>query len=53
MQKLLDLAKEKAELWGYQDETYDALLENYERGAKTRDIVSIFDTISTSHHLTS
>jgi carboxypeptidase Taq len=44
MEQLLDLAKEKAELWGYQDETYDALLENYERGAKTRDIVSIFDT---------
>ncbi|MEO1856005.1 MAG: carboxypeptidase M32 [Rubritalea sp.] len=43
MQKLLDLAKEKAELWGYQDETYDALLENYERGAKTRDIISIFN----------
>ncbi|WP_105041961.1 carboxypeptidase M32 [Rubritalea profundi] len=43
MQKLLDLAKEKAELWGYQEETYDALLECYERGAKTRDIVTIFD----------
>ena len=43
MQTLLTIAKEKAELWGYRDEAYDALLENYERGAKTRDIVSIFD----------
>jgi carboxypeptidase Taq len=40
--KLLDLAKEKAQRWGYEDEAYDALLDNYERGAKTKDIVRIF-----------
>ena len=42
-ESLLDLAKEKAELWGYQDEVYDALLENFERGATTKDVVTIFD----------
>lgn len=43
-EKLLSLAKEKAELWGYEDEVYDALLGNYERGAKTKDIVTVFDS---------
>ncbi|SHK26918.1 carboxypeptidase Taq [Rubritalea squalenifaciens DSM 18772] len=43
LHKLLDLAREKAELWGYEDEKYDALLSGYERGAKTSDIAAIFD----------
>lgn len=43
---LLDIAREKAELWGYEDEPYDALLENYERGAKTREISAMFDTVA-------
>ncbi|MFC4990670.1 carboxypeptidase M32 [Rubritalea tangerina] len=42
MQQLLDLAKEKAELWGYENEAYDALLANFERGATTKDVESIF-----------
>ena len=42
--ELVSIAKEKAELWGYDDEPYDALLGNYERGAKTADIAKIFDT---------
>ena len=41
--QLVEIAKEKAELWGYEDEPYDALLGNYERGAKTADIARIFD----------
>jgi len=44
LQTLVDIAKEKAELWGYQDEPYDALLGCYERGSKTSDIARIFDT---------
>lgn len=45
LSKLVDIAKEKAELWGYDSdgEPYDALLGRYERGAKTRDISAIFD----------
>jgi carboxypeptidase Taq len=42
---LLDIAREKTELWGYDDEPYDALLSGYERGAKTSEIASIFDTV--------
>ncbi len=44
LEKLIDIAKEKAELWGYQDEPYDALLGCYERGAKTSDVAKIFET---------
>lgn len=43
---LLEIAREKAELWGYDDEPYDALLSNYERAAKTSDVATIFDSVS-------
>ncbi|MGJ8677807.1 MAG: carboxypeptidase M32 [Akkermansiaceae bacterium] len=44
---LLDIAREQAELWGYEDEPYDALLENYERGTKTSEVTAMFDSVST------
>ncbi len=34
LSELIDLNKEKAELWGYEECAYDALLESFERGAK-------------------
>jgi len=43
---LLAIAREKADHWGYQDEPYDALLSEYERGAKTREVATLFDSIS-------
>lgn len=43
LEKLVAIAKEKAERWGYEDEPYDALLGCYERGAKTADVAKIFD----------
>ncbi len=45
LEKLLEIAREKAELWGYEDEPYDALLEAYERGAKTSEVAAIFDSV--------
>lgn len=45
--KLLEIARQKAEHWGYQDEPYDALLAEYERGAKTREVATLFDSIDT------
>ena len=36
------IAREKAELWGYQDEPYDALLEEYERGTSTAEVAALF-----------
>lgn len=46
--KLVDLALEKADLWGYADEPYDALLEGFERGTSTAAIASLFDELGKS-----
>ena len=43
--ELLEIARQKADLWGYEDEPYDALLENYERGAKTSEVAAVFDQV--------
>jgi carboxypeptidase Taq len=45
LEKLLGLAREKAELWGYEGEPYDALLEGYERGTSTAAVADLFDTL--------
>ncbi len=45
LRKLLDIAREKAELWGYADEPYDALLENYERATSTAEVAALFDQL--------
>ncbi|MGD7653699.1 MAG: carboxypeptidase M32 [Verrucomicrobiales bacterium] len=42
---LLGIAREKAELWGYEGEPYDALLESYERATSTAALAAIFDGI--------
>ena len=39
------IAQESAEILGYEDEKYDALLDQYERGMKTRDVRAIFETV--------
>ncbi|WP_411825450.1 carboxypeptidase M32 [Luteolibacter sp. AS25] len=45
LQNLLDFALEKAELWGYTNEPYDALLEGYERATSTATIAALFDDL--------
>lgn len=45
LQKLLDIAREKADLWGYTGEPYDALLEGYERGTSTAAVAALFDAM--------
>ena len=45
LQTLLDFSLKKAELWGFQSEPYDALLEGYERGTSTASIAALFDTL--------
>jgi len=42
---LLEIAREKAELWGYENEPYDALFSSYERGAQTSDIAQMFNSL--------
>ncbi len=45
LQSLLVFALEKADLWGFENEPYDALLEGYERGTSTATIAALFDTL--------
>ena len=40
-----DLAREQAELLGYQDHIYDALLDLYEEGGRAADCTRMFDTL--------
>lgn len=42
LEKLLSLARRKADLWGWRQEPYDALLEEYERGARTCEVATLF-----------
>ena len=43
--KLVALQKEAAEAIGYLEEPYDALLDEYEPGASTRDMAAVFETL--------
>jgi len=43
LQGLVDIAHQKADLWGYANEPYDALLDCHERGATTASISLLFD----------
>lgn len=47
LQNLVDFAIKKADLWGYKNEPYDALLEGYERGTSTAAIAKLFDSLQT------
>jgi len=42
---LIEIAREKADLWGYRGEPYDALLEGYERGTSTAAVAELFDAL--------
>ena len=42
LEKVLGIARKKADLYGFEDEPYDALLDLYERGAKTREVAALF-----------
>jgi carboxypeptidase Taq len=42
LEKILGIARKKADLFGYEGEPYDALLDLYERGAKTREVAALF-----------
>ena len=42
LSKLLDLRRQQAECIGYEDEIYDALLDEYEPGARTAEVAAIF-----------
>lgn len=45
LETLLGIAREKADLWGYPNEPYDALLDGYERRTSTAAVATLFDTL--------
>ena len=45
LETLLGIAREKAGLWGYTDEPYDALLDGYERATSTAAVAGLFDAM--------
>ncbi|MCB8922132.1 MAG: carboxypeptidase M32 [Ardenticatenaceae bacterium] len=42
LEQVVELCQDLAEMYGYEDEAYDALLDKYETGMKTADVRSIF-----------
>ena len=45
LEQIIGLCQEQAELYGYEDEKYDALLDKYEREMKTAEVRTIFDAV--------
>jgi len=45
LELMFDLARQEAEYLGYTDHIYDALLDQYEEGAKMADAKSMYDTL--------
>ncbi len=45
LSELVDLAIRQAEYYGYNTERYDALLDDYEKGAKAKNLSSLFDSL--------
>lgn len=43
LEKIVDLGREMAEYYGYDDNIYDPLLNQYERGARTEEVRALFD----------
>lgn len=45
LQKTIDIARRKIDLYGYEDQPYDALLNLYEPHMKARDVARLFDQV--------
>jgi len=45
LEQVLALAQEMAELYGYEDEKYDPLLDKFEHGMKTAEVRAIFNAV--------
>lgn len=45
LKKIIDLNRRCADLWGFEESPYDALLEEYEPGAKTSQIKKLFEEL--------
>lgn len=47
LDRIIQLCRKKADLLGYQDHPYDALLDQYEPDAKTKEVASLFSKLRT------
>ena len=45
LKKIFELKREEAEAVGYEDCPYDALLDDYEPGAKTKEVTAVFEAL--------
>lgn len=45
LEKIFDLCRQRAEYLGYQDQRYDALLDQYEAGATTAQVETLFSNL--------
>jgi len=45
LEKLLSLKKQVADCYGYADSRYDALLDEYEPGASSREVAKVFESL--------
>jgi carboxypeptidase Taq len=45
LQKILDLNRQMADCWGYQESRYDALLDEYEPGVRANQLRALFDEL--------
>ncbi|GAA5481688.1 carboxypeptidase M32 [Haloferula sargassicola] len=46
LEQIVALLREKADLWGFEHEPYDALLEDYERGWTAEGIAGLFEALA-------
>ena len=45
LQKIVELTRQKAELWGYEESPYDALIDDYEPGITARQIKPVLEQL--------
>ena len=45
LQKVVDYNRKMADLWGYEESPYDALLEEYERGSTAKELSVLFEAL--------
>lgn len=45
LEEIVSLIREKTEMYGYEDDPYDPLLDNFEPGMKTKEVEQVFTTL--------
>lgn len=45
LEKIVELTRQKADLWGYQESPYDALIDDYEPGVTAREIKPVLEEL--------